>query len=171
MDVSLHSCAVCVVDGKGKVPCERELPCEIEEISAYLAALSVWVERICFESGTLSRNLFYGLTAEGFDVACMEARQVSAALYAMRNKTDLNDTRGIAHILRTDWFGPVQLKSREAHSNRALLSTRRALLSKTIDLANEVRGFRHGRLDQMPLVDPGRPGEGRAPFDGETHLA
>ena len=80
LDVSLRSCAVCVVDNKGKVLCERELPCEIEEIAGYLTALPILIERIGFESGTLSQHLFYGLTAEGFDVVCMEARQVSAAL-------------------------------------------------------------------------------------------
>ncbi|MEM8538664.1 MAG: transposase, partial [Pseudomonadota bacterium] len=85
--------------------------------------------------------MFYGLKAEGFDVVCMGARQVSAALSAMRNKTDRNDARGIAQILRTGWFSPVHMKRHEAHGVRALLSTRKALLSKTIDLANEVRGL------------------------------
>jgi transposase len=72
----------------------------------------------------MSQHLFFGLTAEGFDVVCMEARQVSAALSAMRNKTDKTDARGIAQILRTGWFSPVHMKSREAHGLRALLSTR-----------------------------------------------
>jgi transposase len=57
----------------------------------------------------------------------------------MRNKTDKNDARGIAQVLRTGWFSPVHMKSREAHGVRALLSTRKALLKKTMDLANEVR--------------------------------
>src|SRR5210317_2072275 len=167
LDVSLRSCAVCVVDGKGAIVCERELPCEIEEIASCLAALSFPIERIGFESGTLSQHLFYGLTAEGFDVVCMEARQVSAALSAMRNKTDRNDARGIAQILRTGWFSPVHMKSREAHGVRALLSTRKALLSKTIDLANEVRGLlkifgirlprtlKHGSFDGVvrPMIE------------------
>ncbi len=110
--MSLRSCAICVVDGKGKVLRERDLPCEIVEIAAYLNALPVSIQRIGFESGTLSQHLFYGLKAEGFDVVCMEARQVSAALSAMRNKTDRNDARGIAQILRTGWFSPVHMKSR-----------------------------------------------------------
>lgn len=167
LDVSLRSCAVCVVDGKGTVLYERDLPCEIEEIAGYLTALPVTIERIGFEAGTLSQHLFYGLKAEGFDVVCMEARQVSAALSAMRNKTDRNDARGIAQILRTGWFSPVHMKSREAHGVRALLSTRKALLSKTIDLANEVRGLlkifgirlpktvKHGSFDGVvrPMIE------------------
>lgn len=167
LDVSLRSCAICVVDGKDAVLHERELPCEIEEIAGYLTALRFPIERVSFESGTLSQHLYYGLKAEGFEVVCMEARQVSAALSAMRNKTDRNDARGIAQILRTGWFSPVHMKSREAHGVRALLSTRKALLSKTIDLANEVRGLlkifgirlpktvQHGSFDDTvrPMVE------------------
>ncbi|WP_411889685.1 hypothetical protein [Yoonia sp. SDW83-1] len=71
LDVSLRSCAVCIFDGKGRVLHERELPFEIEEIAGYLTALAFPIERIGFESGTLSQHLFYGLKAEGFDVVCM----------------------------------------------------------------------------------------------------
>jgi len=167
LDVPLRSCAVCVVDGKGTVPHERDLPYEVEKIAGYLNALPVSIQRAGFESGTLSQHLFYGLKAEGFDDVCMEARQVSAALSAMRNKTDRNDARGIAQILRTGWFSPVHMKSREAHGVRALLSTRKALLNKTIDLANEVRGLlkifgirlpktvKHGSFDGVvrPMIE------------------
>jgi transposase len=141
LDVSLRSCALCVVDSKGAVLLEREVPCEVDEIAACLTAFRYPIVRIGFEAGTMSQHLFFGLKAEGFDVVCMEARQVNAALSAMRNKTDKNDARGIAQVLRTGWFSPVHMKSREAHGLRALLSTRKALLSKTIDLANEVRGL------------------------------
>lgn len=167
LDVSLRSCALCVVDIKGKVLFERELPCEVGDIAACLVVFPHPIVRVGFEAGTMSQHLFYGLTGEGFDVVCMEARQVNAALSAMRNKTDRNDARGIAQVLRTGWFSPVHMKSREAHGVRALLSTRRALLSKTIDLANEVRGLlkifgirlpktvKHGSFDGVvrPMVE------------------
>src|SRR6056297_1066003 len=167
LDVSLRSCAICVVDTKGQVALERELPCEVGDIADCLNSFGHPIERIGFEAGTLSQHLFYGLTREGFDVVCMEARQVNAALSAMRNKTDKNDARGIAHVLRTGWFSPVHMKSREAHGVRALLSTRKALLKKTMDLANEVRGLlkifgirlpktvKHGSFDGIvrPLIE------------------
>jgi transposase len=71
----------------------------------------------------------------------MESRQVKAALSAMRNKTDKNDARGIAQILRTGWFSRVHVKSIGSHHIRALLSCRRAVLNKCVDLENEVRGL------------------------------
>jgi transposase len=167
LDVSLRSCALCIVDSKGAVLLERELPCEVGDIAEYLAGFPYPIERVGFEAGTMSQHLFFGLTARGFDVVCMEARQVNAALSAMRNKTDKNDACGIAQILRTGWFSPVHMKSREAHGHRALLSTRKALLNKTIDLANEVRGLlkifgvrlpktvKHGSFDDVvrPMIE------------------
>jgi hypothetical protein len=41
------------------------------------------IEGVGFEAGTLSQHLVFGLTAEGFDVVCLEARKVNTALSAM----------------------------------------------------------------------------------------
>jgi len=167
LDVSLRSCALCIVDSKGKVLLERELFCDVDDIAHCLSQFPHPVERVGFEAGTMSQHLYFGLQSAGFDVVCMEARQVNAALSAMRNKTDKNDARGIAQVLRTGWFSPVHMKSREAHGLRALLSTRKALLKKTMDLANEVRGLlkifgirlpktvKHGSFDSVvrPLIE------------------
>lgn len=167
LDVSLRSCALCIVDAKGKIYLERELPCEVGAIADCLRSFASPISKVGFEAGTMSQHLFFGLQDEGFDVVCMEARQVNAALSAMRNKTDRNDARGIAQVLRTGWFSPVHMKSRASHGIRALLSARRALLAKAIDLANEVRGLlkifgirlpsnlSHGRFDDAvrPLVE------------------
>ena len=167
LDVSLRSCALCIVDAKGKVVLERELLCDVGDIAQCMTDFPHPIERIGFEAGTMSQHLFFGLKAKGFNVVCMEARQVNAALSAMRNKTDKNDARGIAQVLRTGWFSPVHMKSREAHGVRALLSTRKALLKKTMDLANEVRGLlkifgiclpktvKHGSFDGVvrPLIE------------------
>ena len=167
LDVSLRSCALCIVDARGSVAFERELACDVDEIAQCLKSFAHPVARIGFEAGTMSQHLFYALTNNGFDVVCMEARQVSAALSVMRNKTDKNDARGIAHILRTGWFSPVHMKSREAHGTRALLSCHKALLNKTIDPAKDVRGLlkifglrlpktvQHGSFDDLvrPLIE------------------
>lgn len=56
------------------------------------------ITAVGLEAGTLTQHLTYGLEASGFEVVCMEARQVKAALSAMRNKTDKNDAREIARL-------------------------------------------------------------------------
>lgn len=141
MDVSLRSVAVCVIDAEGRRVLERSVVCEIDDIRHCLSGFPAPRLRVGFEAGAMSQHLFFGLRAAGFDVVCMEARQVNAALSAMRNKTDKTDARGIANVLRSGCFNPVHMKSREAHAVRALLSSRKAVQRKCIDLANEIRGL------------------------------
>lgn len=140
LDVSLRSVSVCVIDGDGKIVRERTVDFEIEAVIACLRDAGP-VERVGFEAGVMSQHLFHGLQAAGFDVVCMEARQVAAALSAMRNKTDKNDARGIAQVLRSGWFSPVHIKSRSSHYDRALLTSRKTILRKCIDLEQEIRGL------------------------------
>ena len=65
---------------------------------------------------------------------------MKAGLSAMRNKTDRNDARGIAQLVRLGWFRQVHVKSEEAQRMRMLLVNRQQLLTKALDLENSVRG-------------------------------
>ena len=120
---------------------EAKVAAEVDRIVSCLRAFSSDIASVGFEAGALSQYLTYGLEAAGFEVICMEARQVSAALSAMRNKTDRNDARGIAQILRAGWYSRVHVKSLESHQIRALLSSRKATLKQCVDLENELRGL------------------------------
>ena len=162
LDVSLRSVAVCVIDGDGKVVLERSVGCEVNEVAACLELLPTGIDLVGFEAGTMSQMLYFGLQEAGFKVICMEARQVSSALSAMRNKTDKNDARGIAQVLRSGWYSPVHMKSPEAHAIRALLSSRKAIQRKCIDLANEIRGlFKIFGIRLPPRLE-------RGPFDARV---
>lgn len=101
LDVSMRSVAICIVDQDGAVRLERSVPSEIPDIVRCLAEFGETIAKIGFEAGVLSQHLTYGLRAAGYEVVCMEARQVHAALSAMRNQTDRNDAKRIAQILRT----------------------------------------------------------------------
>jgi len=141
IDVSLRSVNICVVDDDGERVAEAKLSSDVQEIIAYLDELEYSIDIVGLEAGTLSQYLTYGLQSAGFDVACMEAQQVKAALSAMRNKTDKHDARGIAQLLRSGWYSQVHVKSMESHHIRMLLSSRKAVLDKCIDLENEIRGL------------------------------
>src|SRR5678815_2032360 len=141
IDVSLRSVSICIVNDRGEVCLETKVEAEIDAIVERLRRFSSEVKSVGFEAGTLTQYLTYGLQAAGFEVICLEARQVSAALAAMRNKTDRNDARGIAQILRTGWYSRVHVKSLQSHQLRLLLSSRKAVLSKCVDLENELRGL------------------------------
>ena len=107
IDVSLRSVNICVVDDGGELVAETKLPSDVQEIVAYLVELEHGINIVGLEAGTLAQYLTYGLQSAGFEVACMEAQQVKAALSAMRNKTDKHDARGIAQLLRSGWLPPV----------------------------------------------------------------
>jgi hypothetical protein len=52
-----------------------------------------------------------GLARAGFGTVLLETRRVKAALSAMSIKTDRNDARGIAQLMRMGWFRPADLTS------------------------------------------------------------
>ena len=141
LDVSLRSTHICVIDDDGELLAEGKTDSEVADIIAFLDELDVEITEVGLEAGTLTQYLTYGLQFAGYEVICMEARQVKAALSAMRNKTDKNDARGIAQLLRSGWYSRVHVKSIESHQVRALLSSRKAVLTKCIDLEQEIRGL------------------------------
>ena len=141
LDVSLRSTHICVIDDDGELLAEGKADSEVADIIAFFDELDVEITEVGLEAGTLTQYLTYGLQFAGYEVVCMEARQVKAALSAMRNKTDKNDARGIAQLLRSGWYSRVHIKSIESHQVRALLSSRKAVLTKCIDLEQEIRGL------------------------------
>lgn len=70
----------------------------------------------------------------------------------MRNKTDKHDARGIAQILRSGWYSRVHVKSLESHHLRALLSCRKVMQRKCIDLENEDRKIRMARREALRSI-------------------
>lgn len=88
----------------------------------------------------MSSWLHEGLAKAGLPVVCVEARHMQTALAAMRNKTDRNDARGIAQMMRTGWFRPVHIKSAASQELRLLLVARRALIDRRRDIENVIRG-------------------------------
>lgn len=141
LDVSLRSVAICIIDEAGKVRFERSVPSDVPDIVRCFNDFGQPIHQVGLEAGTLTQHLTCGLTEAGFDVVCMEARQVNAALSAMRNKTDKNDARGIAQLLRSGWYSRVHVKSVESHYTRALLTSRKVMQRKCLDLENEIRGL------------------------------
>ena len=92
------------------------------------------------ESGALSPALWHELTAMGLPVVCIEARHAHKTLSEQLNKTDKNDARGIAQLVRTNFFKEVKVKSLESHRVRTLLGARAQLVWIRTDLKNQVRG-------------------------------
>ena len=102
------------------------------------------LERIGLEAGPLSQWLYAALREAGFAVELLETRHVRDAFKAMPVKSDRNDARGIAQLMRLGWFRPVHCKSIEAQETRAVLTARKLLQSKLRDIENSLRGVLRG---------------------------
>lgn len=141
LDVSLEETAVCVVDETGRMVREARVCSEPEALVAFFRASGMTMERVGLEACSLTAWLQQGLSEEGIPAICIEARQAKAAMGAMPNKTDRNDARGIAQIIRTGWYRAVHVKSPSCRSWRALLTARRMVLNKRRDVENGIRAL------------------------------
>jgi transposase len=97
-------------------------------------------KRIGLEAGPLSQWLFSALADAGLPVICVETRHMRAALKAQINKTDRNDARGIAQMIRVGLYRPVHVKTLRSRKLRMLLTHRQLLQSKAIAVDNDLRG-------------------------------
>jgi transposase len=77
-------------------------------------------------------------------VELLETRHVHDAFKAMPVKSDRNDARGIAQLMRLGWFRPVHCKSLPAQETRAVLTARKLVQSKLHDVENSLRGILRG---------------------------
>jgi transposase len=140
LDVSMESTSICVVDQDGTVVRETKTDSDPHAIATALKEWDGRIERVGLEAQSLSPWLSVELIALGLPAIVVESVHMQKALSAQRNKTDRNDARGIAQMMRTGWFRAVHVKSAESLQLRFLLSGRRLLKSKFIDVENELRG-------------------------------
>ena len=143
-DVSLECSSVCVVDANGKIVREAKVPSEPEALIAWFASLGLGLERIGLEAGPLSQWLYAGLKQAGLAVELLETRHVRDAFKSMPVKSDRNDARGIAQLMRLGWFRPVHCKSIPAQEVRAVLTARKLIQVKLMDIENSLRGILRG---------------------------
>ena len=141
LDVSLEETAICIVDDAGMIVREARVVSEPEALVAFFGTCGMAMQRVGLEACSLTAWLHQELTEAGLAAICIEARQAKAAMAAMPNKTDRNDARGIAQIMRTGWYRAVHVKNPSCRAWRALLTARRLVLNKRRDVENGVRAL------------------------------
>jgi len=140
IDVSLELSSVCVVDATGRIVREAKVASEPEALIGWLRRLGFDLARVGLEAGPLSQWLYAAMRDAGLPVELLETRHVRDAFKAMPVKTDRNDARGIAQLLRLGWFRPVHCKSVSAQETRVLLTARKLLQTKHLDVEMSLRG-------------------------------
>jgi transposase len=139
-----------------KVAREGKVASEPEAVIAWFAQLEVGVSRIGLEAGPLSQWLFMAMQDKGLAVELIETRHVRDAFKAMPVKSDRNDARGIAQLMRLGWFRAVHCKSLAAQEVRAVLTARKLVQAKLHDVEMSLRGILRGFGLKVGPTTPGR---------------
>ena len=141
LDVSVEETSVYIVDDTGKMVREVKVASEPEALLAVLKNPVYHFRRIGLEAGPLSADRLYSALAEAeLPVVCVETRHMQALLKAQINKTDRNDARGMAQMMRVGLYRPVHVKTLRSQKLRMLLTHRKLLQSKAIAIENDLRG-------------------------------
>ena len=139
LDVSVKDTSVCIVDDAGRIRCEVKVASEPEALLTVLRNPAYRFKRIGLEAGPLSQWLFSALAEADLPVICVETRHMRAVLKAQINKTDRNDARGIAQMMRVGLYRPVHVKTLRSQKLRMLLTHRKLLQAKAIAVENDLR--------------------------------
>lgn len=156
LDVSLEQTSVCVVDAQGQVVREVKVASEPDALIRVLSCQDLEIARVGLEAGPLSQWLHAGLVTAGYEAVLLETRHVKAALSAMTVKTDRRDARGIAQLLRLGWYRPVHAKSASAQEVRSLLTARKLIQGKLLDIESGIRGVLRGFGLKVGPISRGR---------------
>ena len=157
IDVSLEQSSVCVVDGDGQDRPGGQGGERARGAGRGFSASSAWRSPGSgWRPGRCRNGCMPGCGRPGFEAVLLETRHVKAALSAMIVKTDRNDARGIAQLLRMGWFRPVHAKTAAAQEIRALLVARKLLQGKLLDVELSIRGILRGFGLKMGEVSKGR---------------
>jgi transposase len=128
------------VDDTSTIVREVKVSSEPDALLAVLTNPAYQFKRIGLEAGPLSQWLFSALAEAGLPVICVETRHMRSALKAQINKTDRNDARGIAQMMRAGLYRPVHVKTLRSQKLRMLLTHRKLLQTKAIAIENDLRG-------------------------------
>lgn len=161
LDVSQKETAVCVLDQDGKVLFEGKAPSDPGALARVIRKRAPAAERIGFETGAMASWLWHELKRVELPVVCVDARHAHAALSVRLNKSDPNDARGLAELIRVGWYREVRVKSNTGQVTRSLLMARARLVCIRRDLENQVRSL----LKEIGLLFPRAIGK---PF--RTHV-
>ena len=139
LDVSVKETSICIVDDAGRIVREVKMPSEPEALPKVLG------NRATASSGSdwkpdRYRNGCSAVSPKQAYQWSVSTRHMQAVLKAQINKTDRNDARGIAQMMRVGLYRPVHVKTLRSQKLRMLLTHRKLLQSKAIAIENDLRG-------------------------------
>jgi len=145
LDVSQKNTSICVVDSEGKVFVQGSSLTRPSDIHGWIKNRVdiAEISKVGLEATNLSSWLYTQLTKVGLPMLCLEAFQAHRFLATQRNKTDKNDARGLAQLVRMggeDFLKLVTVRSQTSQEARALLAMRQHLVVHKGSLENHISG-------------------------------
>ena len=130
LDVGADEMTVCCTDDQGNVVFEQLVPTKAVALHALLKGAKRRIALIGLEAGSFGVPLTRSLRKLGYRVAVFDTRQASKFLAIRQNKTDKNDARGLADIVRLGQgsVSEVHVKSSECQRLKSTLVTRQRLV-------------------------------------------
>src|SRR5579863_2523917 len=104
LDVAQKETSACVLDETGHIIYSGTAKSNLGALTKLLRKKAPNAERIGFETGAMSSWLWHELRRVGLPVVCVDARHAHAVLSTRMNKSDKNDARGLADLVRIGWF-------------------------------------------------------------------
>ena len=141
LDVSQKETSICIVDETGRPIHQGRVKSDPGVLAAVIAKKAPNAERVGLETGAMSSWLWHELKRTGLPVVCIDARHAHAALSVRMNKSDENDARGLAKLVRVGWYREVAVKSEESQTARSILVCRSRLVRVRRDLENQMRSM------------------------------
>jgi transposase len=139
LDISVNETRVCIVDDTGRIVREVKVASEPDALLPVLTNPPTALSELDWKLDRC-RNGYSALLAEAeLPMVCVETRHMQAVLKAQINKTDRNDARGIAQMMRVGLYRPVHVKTLRSQKLRMLLTHRKLLQSKAIAIENDLR--------------------------------
>src|SRR5438105_588074 len=131
LDVGLEETSLCIVDSEGQTVRELKVSTEPEAIRCALEGFADRLDRVGVEASSLGIWLYRELQPAGVPIIVVEARHMRVSPSTMRNKTNRNDARGIAQMMRLGWYRAVHVKNIEMQKMCTLLANRKAAQAQT----------------------------------------
>jgi transposase len=153
LDASKATTSICIMNEDGERIREGVVETEPRAIVGFLRGGGLRYRRVGIESTSFTPWLYEGLVKARLPVICIEAQHARSLLKARRNKTDRNDARGIAEVMRAGIYKAVHVKTDASREAMLVLAARRHLIRKCRDIDNLIRG---ALLQSGRKIAPGR---------------
>ena len=140
LDYSKRSTSVCVVNSQGTIVKEGTTESSATAIRSFLRGEHRRYAGVGLEASS-PMWIYDGLRKSRLPIIRIETFHAHSVLRATRNKTDRNDARGIAEIMRIGAFKEAYSRSIEGRRLRVLLASRELVARKLRELEASMDGL------------------------------